>query len=88
MINSMMLTFGPLVATYQGFNLKQFNAYGVVLFSMGYYTLSQVAKFIILAILAPLIFPPTEESIYSSDQEMLKAVLSMVEIFVLYYLLS
>ena len=56
-INSMLLTFGPLIVTYQALNLKQFRAYPACFFGAVFFLITQVAKFIVLAIAFPILFP-------------------------------
>ncbi len=53
----MLLTFGPVIVIYQGLKLKQFNAYPACFFGAIAFLLTQVAKFIILAIAFPIVFP-------------------------------
>ena len=56
-INSLLLTFGPIIVTYQGFNLKEYHAYSASLYGAGAFVLTQMVKFILLAILVPIFFP-------------------------------
>ena len=56
-INSLLLTFGPLLATYHGLNLKENRAYGATLFGMLAFFLTQIVKFILIALIVPLFFP-------------------------------
>lgn len=53
-INSLLLTFGPIYATYNGFNLKDYNAYPAAFFGALGFMLTSIAKFILLAILVPI----------------------------------
>jgi hypothetical protein len=55
-INSMLLTFGPIFVTYHGFNLKDYHAYGACFFGALAFLLTQIAKFIIMALLIPVFF--------------------------------
>jgi hypothetical protein len=66
-INSLLLTFGPLLVTYQGLNLKQYNAYPACFFGALAFLLTQVAKFILLAIAFPLFFPNEDFSLISDE---------------------
>jgi hypothetical protein len=56
-INSMLLTFGPIIVTYSGFGLKDYRAYNACLFGALAFLLTQIAKFILLALLVPVFFP-------------------------------
>jgi hypothetical protein len=61
-INSLLLTFGPLVVTYQALKLKQFNAYPGCFFGAVAFLLTQIVKFIAMAILFPILFPSEDFS--------------------------
>ena len=88
-INSMLLTFGPILVTYSGYNLKQYNAYHACFFGALAFLLTQIAKFILLAILFPLIFPnqdfdETDHSSFIVEQDILKAVVSASDVIGLF----
>jgi hypothetical protein len=53
----MLLTFGPLFVVYQGYNLKNYNAYPAVFFGALTFLFTSIAKFILLATLVPLLLP-------------------------------
>lgn len=59
-INSLLLTFGPIFVTYYGYNLKSYNSYSACLFGALAFLLTQVAKFILLAVIFPMVFPSSE----------------------------
>ncbi|CDW73298.1 UNKNOWN [Stylonychia lemnae] len=94
-INSFLLTFGPLIVTYQGLNLKQFNAYPACFFGAIAFLLTQIGKFIILAIAFPLIFPgddfsedDEQGSKFQVEHDVLRALVSCVDIVGLYFVLN
>ncbi len=96
-INSMLLTFAPLVVTYQGLNLKKFNAYPGCFFGALAFLLTQIAKFIILAFMFPIFFPSEEfeetitagkSSAFVVEHEILRAVVSTIDIIGLYMLFN
>ncbi len=98
-INSMLLTFAPLVVTYQGLNLKKFNAYPGCFFGALAFLLTQIAKFIILAFMFPIFFPSeefegnavnetTKSSAFVVEHEILRAVVSTIDIVGLYMLFN
>ena len=66
-INSLLLTFGPILVTYQGLNLKQYNAYNALFFGVVAFLLTQVVKFILLAIMFPILFPSQDFDDGSSE---------------------
>ena len=90
-INSFLLTFGPLIVTYQGLNLKQYNAYPGCFFGAIAFLLTQVAKFIILAIVFPIMFPgddfgdEEQGGKFVIEQDILRALVSCVDIVGLYF---
>jgi len=95
MINSMLLTFGPIVATYSGFNLGEHKAYGAFLIGALAFVLTQMAKFTAMAIFVPVLFPADSISAgddsgteFIMEQEILKAVVGLFDLVGLYFLLS
>ena len=96
-INSMLLTYGPLLVTYYGYNLKSYNAYHACFFGALAFLLTQIAKFIILAILFPLVFPSQDfveetsgdaRATFVVEHDILKAVVSVVDLIGLYLLFN
>ena len=53
-INSLLLTFGPIYATYNGVGLKEYKAYGAFLYGVFAYIVTSIVKFLLLAILVPI----------------------------------
>ena len=93
-INSLLLTFGSIIATYQGFNLKEYHAYPGCFFGALAFLLTQIAKIIILAILVPIfihsddLVDDSEEKSFIFAQDLLKAVVGMVDLIGLYILFN
>ena len=94
-VNSLLLTFGPLLATYHGFNLKEHRAYGATILGGLAFLLTQIVKFILLAVLASLFFSHDDYEDEDSGnkslfigQDILKCVIDVVDLFGLYYLLN
>eukprot|EP00347_Sterkiella_histriomuscorum_P010744 403375086 len=98
-INSLMLTFGPLLVTYQALKLKQFNAYPGCFFGAIAFLLTQVAKFIIMAIVFPIVFPSEDfaaeneggsgsDTTFVVEHDVLKALVSMIDLVGLYYIIN
>lgn len=61
-INSLLLTFGPVIVTYHGFNLKRVNGYSASFMAAIAFLLTQIGKFILLAFMFPIFFPSQEEN--------------------------
>ena len=53
-INSLLLTFGPPYATYNGLDLKSYRAYPAFFYGAFAYVLTALVKFLLLAILVPI----------------------------------
>ena len=97
-INSMLLTFGPIIVAYQGLNLKKYHAYPACFYGAVAFIITQIVKFILLAILFPIMFPSDEflEEAASSlvktpfviEHDILKAMVSTVDIVGLYLLFN
>lgn len=94
-INSMLLTFGPVIVIYQGLKLKQFNAYPACFFGAIAFLLTQVAKFIILAIAFPIVFPSEDfgddgdqASKFIVEHDILRALVSMIDVVGLYMVID
>lgn len=54
-INSLLLTFGPVYATYNGLNLRDYKAYPAFLYGVLAFILASIVKFLSLAILVPIL---------------------------------
>jgi hypothetical protein len=92
-VNSMLLTFGPILATYHGFSLKTKNSYHACFLGAVAFLLTQVAKFILLALLFPIFFPGDEfdesaQNASSPEQEVLKCLVNVVDVVGLYFVLN
>ena len=94
-INSLLLTFGPIIVTYSGYNLKNYNAYHACFFGALAFLLTQIAKFILLAILFPIIFPVQDfdetdstKSSFVLEHDILKAVVSVSDVIGLYLIFT
>ena len=53
-INSLLLTFGPIYATYNGFGLKDYKAYPAAFYGAFAFIVTSIVKFLLLAILVPI----------------------------------
>ena len=94
-VNSLLLTYGPIFVAYQGLGLKQFNAYHGCLFAAIAFLITQIAKFILLALLFPIIFPGDNVEIDSATQtafivehDILRALVSVIDVYGLYYIIN
>lgn len=92
-INSLLLTFGPIAVAYHGFGLAKYNGYSVAFQGALAFLVTQIAKFILLAFLFPLVFPSQGED-YSQrkdwvlEHDILRSVVSTVDIAGLYFVLG
>ena len=94
-VNSLLLTFGPLFVAYTGLGLKKFNAYHGCFFAAVAFLITQIAKFILLALLFPMIFPGDNIEIDSATQttfvvehDILRALVSVIDVYGLYYIIN
>lgn len=93
-INSILLTFGPIYAAYNGFRLRDYKAYPAFLYGVFAYVLTSIVKFLALAILTPILLgqggfgKEGEAHVYTLEQNVLLGLVGLLDVVGLYILFN